>query len=87
MDPDSGRLNLGMYRGMIGQKNTLPVLIWRAQNWGSDFQKWTDRGQEMPVACVYGWEPSWSSAPPRRFRRTSPSTTSSAPCAASRWNW
>ena len=58
MDPDSGRLNVGIYRGMIGKKNTLPSLIWPAQNWGSDFQKWTDRGQEMPVACVYGWEPS-----------------------------
>lgn len=58
MDPDSGRLNVGIYRGMIGQKNTIPVLMWRAQNWGSDFQKWVDRGQEMPVACVYGWEPS-----------------------------
>ncbi len=57
-DPDSGRLNVGIYRGMIGQKNTLPSLVWPAQNWGSDFVKWTDRGQEMPVACVYGWEPS-----------------------------
>ncbi len=58
MDPDTGRMNVGMYRGMIGTKNTLPVLLWRAQNWGGDFQKWVDRGEEMPVACVYGWEPS-----------------------------
>ena len=35
------------------------LLIASAQNWGSDFSKWTDRGQEMPVACVYGWEPSF----------------------------
>lgn len=58
VDPDGGRLNVGIYRGMIGQKNTLPTLIWPAQNWGGDFQKWTDRGEDMPVACVYGWEPS-----------------------------
>ena len=56
-DPDTGRLNVGIYRGMIGQKNTLPSLIWPAQNWGSDFHKWTENGAEMPVACVYGWEP------------------------------
>ena len=57
-DPDTGVHNLGIYRGMIGQKDTLPVLLWRAQNWGVHFQKWADRGQKMPVAHVYGWEPS-----------------------------
>ena len=34
MDPDTGQHNLGIYRGMLGQKDTLPVLLWRAQNWG-----------------------------------------------------
>jgi UbiD family decarboxylase len=58
MDPDTGVHNLGIYRGMIGQKDTLPVLLWRAQNWGVHFQKWADRGMKMPVAHVYGWEPS-----------------------------
>ena len=57
-DPDTGVHNLGIYRGMIGQKDTLPVLLWRAQNWGVHFQKWAERGQKMPVAHVYGWEPS-----------------------------
>lgn len=57
-DLESGRLNVGLYRGMIGSKNTIPVQMWRSQNWGSDLQKYADRGQEMPVACVYGWEPS-----------------------------
>ena len=58
MDPDTGVHNIGIYRGMLGQKDTLPVLLWRAQNWGVHFQKWEDRGMKMPVAHVYGWEPA-----------------------------
>jgi len=57
-DLDTGRLNVGIYRGMIGKKDTIPTLIWPAQNWGGDFQKYADRGEEMPVAVVCGWEPS-----------------------------
>ncbi len=57
-DPDSGRLNVGMYRGMIGKKDSLPSLLSRAQNWGQDFAKYAERGEEMPVACVIGWEPT-----------------------------
>lgn len=56
-DPETGRLNVGMYRGMIGKKNTLPVLLWRPQNWGQDFAKYNGQGKEMPVAFIYGWEP------------------------------
>lgn len=57
-DPVTGRLNVGMYRGMVGQKpNSLPVLLWRPQNWGLDFKKYADKQEEMPVAFVYGWEP------------------------------
>lgn len=57
-DPDTGVHNVGIYRGMLGQKDTIPVLLWRAQNWGVHFQKWAARGQKMPVAHVYGWEPA-----------------------------
>ncbi len=56
-DPDTGRLNVGIYRGMIGRKNTIPTLLQAAQNWGQDFVKYVRRGEEMPVACVIGWEP------------------------------
>jgi UbiD family decarboxylase len=56
-DPDTGRLNVGIYRGMVGRKNTIPSLLQRAQNWGQDFLKYARRGEEMPVACVIGWEP------------------------------
>ena len=58
-DPVTGRLNVGMYRGMVGTKpNSLPVLLWRPQNWGLDFKKYADKQEEMPVAFIYGWEPS-----------------------------
>ena len=58
-DPVTGRLNVGMYRGMVGQKpNSLPVLLWRPQNWGLDFKKYVEKQEEMPVAFIYGWEPS-----------------------------
>ncbi len=60
MDPDSVVHNIGLYRGMLGQKDTIPVLLWRAQHWGVHFEKWRQRGQKMPVAHVYGWEPSMS---------------------------
>ena len=56
-DPDTGVHNVGIYRGMIGGRDILPVLLWRAQNWGVHFQKWAERGEKMPVAHVYGWEP------------------------------
>ena len=56
-DPVSGRMNVGIYRGMIGKKDTIPVLLWRPQNWGQDMQKYSDKHQEMPVAFIYGWEP------------------------------
>ena len=56
-DPSSGRVNVGVYRGMIGHKDTIPVLLWRPQNWGQDFAKYSGKGEEMPMAFIYGWEP------------------------------
>ncbi len=57
-DPDTGRVNVGIYRGMVGRKDSVPSLVSRAQNWGQDLMKYAERGEEMPVACVIGWEPS-----------------------------
>ena len=55
--PVSGRMNVGIYRGMVGQKDTIPVLLWRPQNWGQDMGKYAGEKREMPVAFIYGWEP------------------------------
>ncbi len=59
MDPTTGVHNVGLYRGMLGEKpDTLPVLLWTAQNWGTHFEEWKKQGKKMPVAHVYGSEPS-----------------------------
>ncbi len=55
-DPDTGLLNGGTYRGMITGKNTIGVLLAMTQGWGKHFSKYKNRGQEMPVAVVIGWD-------------------------------
>jgi UbiD family decarboxylase len=55
-DLDTGVLNGGTYRGMITGKNTVGVLLAMTQGWGKHFSKYKNRGQEMPVAVVIGWD-------------------------------
>ena len=71
----TGRLNVGLYRGMIGKKNTIPVLLWRPQNWGQDMLKYKAKSEEMPVASSTVGSPHYRSAQPHRFRRMYPNTT------------
>ena len=48
----------GIYRGMVGKKNTIPsLLIKGGQHWGQHFAKYAHRKEKMPVACVIGWDP------------------------------
>jgi 4-hydroxy-3-polyprenylbenzoate decarboxylase len=57
-DPDTGIQNVGIYRGMIGKRNTIPSLIIKGgQHWGQHFVTYASRGEPMPVACVIGWDP------------------------------
>ena len=57
-DPDTRVVNVGIYRGMIGRPDTAPMLLIKGgQHWGHHFQKYSDRGEPMPVACVVGWDP------------------------------
>ena len=57
-DPETRVMNVGIYRGMIGQKDTAPFLLIKGgQHWGAHFVKWAARKQPMPVACVIGWDP------------------------------
>lgn len=57
-DPDTRVMNVGIYRGMIGQRDTAPFLLIKGgQHWGQHFVKWAARRQPMPVACVIGWDP------------------------------
>lgn len=58
MDPDTKIMNIGMYRGMVGSKNGIPVLLAASQHWGLHFAKYKAMNKPMPVACVYGWDPA-----------------------------
>lgn len=58
-DPDTGVMNVGIYRGMVASRNEIPILIWRAQHIGHHMTAWQARGaKEMPMAMAIGWEPS-----------------------------
>lgn len=57
-DPDTRVMNLGVYRGMIGKKNTIPsLLVLGGQHWGQHFAKYAALKKPMPVACIFGWDP------------------------------
>jgi 4-hydroxy-3-polyprenylbenzoate decarboxylase len=57
-DPDTRVMNVGIYRGMIGRRDTTPMLLIKGgQHWGAHFVKYAARGEPMPVACVIGWDP------------------------------
>jgi 4-hydroxy-3-polyprenylbenzoate decarboxylase len=57
-DPETGRCNVGCYRGMIADKNKISVLLLLSQDWGRHYAKYQQRGKPMPVAVIYGWDPS-----------------------------
>ncbi len=58
MDPDTHLMNVGVYRGMIGDnEKSIPVLLQRSQHWGLHFAKYERRGEEMPVAIAIGCDP------------------------------
>ena len=56
-DPDTGFLNVGTYRGVISDPRRIATLLLLGAGWGEHFVKYADRGQDMPVAVVYGWDP------------------------------
>ena len=60
-------MNVGIYRGMIGQKNTIPVLLWRPQHWGQDFAKYSGKGEGDAgrLHLRLGAVPAVLSPPPR----------------------
>ena len=50
-DPDNGTLNGGTYRGMIGTKNTIGVLLAMTQGWGKHFSKYKAAAR----TCRWRW--------------------------------
>jgi len=57
-DPDTGQNNAGVYRGTILSKNKIGVLLMPMKDWGITYRKYQEMGKPMPVAFVYGWDPT-----------------------------
>src|ERR1700756_2929082 len=58
-DPETGVMNVGVYRGMIGGRDRIPILMWRAQHIGHHVTAWQQGGKpEMPIAVAMGLEPA-----------------------------
>lgn len=57
-DPDTGIMNVGTYRGMIVDETRISCLLLTAQHWGMHLTKYAQRGEKMPVAVVFGYDPS-----------------------------
>src|SRR5262249_34356788 len=58
-DPETGVMNVGVYRGMVGGHDRIPILMWRAQHIGHHVTAWQQGGSaEMPIAVAIGSEPS-----------------------------
>lgn len=55
-DPETGITNVGLYRGMIVDKDEIGVLLVPAQGWGLHYLKYIDMQKPMPVAVVYGYD-------------------------------
>jgi UbiD family decarboxylase len=56
-DPDDGWVNLGTYRVMVQNKNTLGFYISPGKHGRQHRDKWFARGEKMPVAFVPGGDP------------------------------
>ncbi|WP_235010340.1 UbiD family decarboxylase [Mycobacterium sp. 3519A] len=52
-DKVTGRDNIGVYRGMIGDRDKIVKLLAPIQGWGGHLEGY--RPEPMPVAVVYGW--------------------------------
>ena len=57
-DLETGTNNVGMYRGPILGKNKIGALLVPMKDWGILYKKYQEMGKPMPVAFVYGWDPS-----------------------------
>ena len=57
-DPDTGVHNVGVYRGMILSHNQIVSLMIPNKDWGLTYEKYQQRGEPMPVAVFYGYDPA-----------------------------
>ena len=70
---------------MITGNNTIGVLLAMTQGWGKHFSKYKNRGQEMPVAVVIGWDQSLflAASTPVNY----PEYEMAGSLRERRWNW
>jgi 4-hydroxy-3-polyprenylbenzoate decarboxylase len=59
-DPDTGRYNLGNYRGQIKAPLRLGCDAGRPQDMWAHWEKYRDRGEPMPAALIMGVSPNLS---------------------------
>src|SRR3954466_5185279 len=54
-DPNTNVMNVGVYRGMVGGRDKIPILMWRAQHIGHHVTAWqAARKNEKPIAGAIG---------------------------------
>ncbi|MBW1829908.1 MAG: UbiD family decarboxylase [Deltaproteobacteria bacterium] len=56
-DPETGWMNVGTYRGMLLDKQTIGMLLVHIQNWGLHAAKYRERNMKMPIAVALGVDP------------------------------
>jgi UbiD family decarboxylase len=54
-DPQTGRPNIGLYRGQLLGKREIGKLLVPVQGWGQHFAGYRAASEPMPVAVAYGW--------------------------------
>jgi UbiD family decarboxylase len=59
-DPDTGFINVGMYRGQMLDKHSIGVLMLRDAHWSIMHNKYLERGiSKIPIAYFTGWDPAF----------------------------
>lgn len=56
-DPETGWVNVGLYRRQIHDRNHLGITIIHGQHIWRHFRKYRKMGRPMPIAFVNGWDP------------------------------
>lgn len=57
-DPETGWVNLGLYRGMYHDRNSIGILMIPTQHWAWHGRKYQAMGRSMPLAVAIGMDPT-----------------------------
>ena len=55
-DPESGWINVGLYRRQLHDKSTMGISIVSGQHIWMHYKKYLQKGKAMPIAIVCGWD-------------------------------